>query len=248
MTTPSDAAATPPLLYYSPGACSLAVHIVLEEIGLPYRLDLRSARNGIGTNEPGYLAFNPKGRVPALTGVAGRGSGETGLLTEAPAILFHLARSHPQARLLPDDIAAQSRCLEWLNWLSTELHALGYGQLWRPQRFADAPEQADTIRAHGRQVIEAFHPRIEAIVADGRQWAIAEGYSIVDPYLMVFWLWAKMIGMALEQTMPAWAGIMARVRSRPAVQRVLIQEGVAAVLGVPSNPPSISPSSPPGKP
>ncbi|MCQ4159411.1 glutathione binding-like protein [Roseomonas sp. GC11] len=60
-------------LYYSPGACSLAVHIALEESGLPYALELCSARNGgEGTGALGYLALNPKGRVPALAGVPGR--------------------------------------------------------------------------------------------------------------------------------------------------------------------------------
>ena len=62
-------------LYYSPGACSMAVHIVLEEIGEPYDLELVSSRGrigGEGTTSPAWMAQNPKGRVPALSGVAGR--------------------------------------------------------------------------------------------------------------------------------------------------------------------------------
>ncbi|MDD2031334.1 hypothetical protein NP548_09380 [Pseudomonas sp. 39167] len=58
-------------LYYSPGACSLAAHIILEELGLPFELELRSALKGSGTQTPEYLSINPKGRVPACNQVRG---------------------------------------------------------------------------------------------------------------------------------------------------------------------------------
>ena len=70
-------------LYYSPGACSLAVRIVLEEIGQPYETEIRSAKNGEGTSTADYLALNPSGRVPALTGVSGGSGGAPDLLTVA---------------------------------------------------------------------------------------------------------------------------------------------------------------------
>jgi glutathione S-transferase len=70
-------------LYYSPGACSMAVHIVLEELGVPYELELVSVQSG-ATSGPAYLAVNPKGRVPAL-----RRNNE--ILTEVGAILAYLA-------------------------------------------------------------------------------------------------------------------------------------------------------------
>ena len=66
-------------LYYSPGACSLAVRIVLEEIGQPYETEIRSAKNGEGTSTADYLALNPRGRVPALTGVSGGSGGAVGI-------------------------------------------------------------------------------------------------------------------------------------------------------------------------
>ena len=80
-------------LYYSPGACSMAAHIVLEEIGEPYDLELVSSRGrvgGEGTTSPAWMAQNPKGRVPALSGVPGRIGGSDNLLTELHAILFYL--------------------------------------------------------------------------------------------------------------------------------------------------------------
>src|SRR5262249_47665487 len=97
-------------LYYSPGACSMAAHIVLEEIGEPYDLVLVSSRGqmgGEGTTSASWLAQNPKGRVPALSGVQGRIGGSGDLLTELHAILFYLARTHPQAHLLPSHPAGE---------------------------------------------------------------------------------------------------------------------------------------------
>src|SRR6202035_167534 len=108
-------------LYYSPGACSMAVHIVLEEIGAPYELELISSsgpREGRMTATPEWRAVNPKGRVPAVSGRPGRIGGGADLLTEAPAILAYLARTNPGAGLLPADPAGEARCLEWLNFLS----------------------------------------------------------------------------------------------------------------------------------
>ena len=80
-------------LYYSPGACSLAPHIVLEEIGVAFSLVLASTSDGT-TRSPEYLRVNPKGRVPALS------IGDS-VITEAPAILLHLALSNPHSGLLP---------------------------------------------------------------------------------------------------------------------------------------------------
>lgn len=217
--------------YYSPGACSLAVHIVLEEIGVPYEAEVRSARNGEGTTTPGYLALNPKGRVPALTGVPGGAGGAPSLLTEAVAILLFLGRSHPEARLLPADPAGEARCLEWLSWISIDLHGIGYGQLWRPQRFVPRPEWHgidlhEAVKEKGLQNIRAGYDHIEHILSDGRDWAVPGQYTVVDTYLTVFWLWGRRIGLDMEAQWPRWARLMKKVLARPAVSRTLEQEGL----------------------
>src|SRR5260370_36669752 len=83
-------------LYYSPGACSMAAHIVLEEIGEPYDLELVSSRGrlgGDGTTSPAWMAQNPKGRVPALSGVPGRIGGSGKPLEGLPALPFLLCRT-----------------------------------------------------------------------------------------------------------------------------------------------------------
>jgi len=208
----------------------MAVHIVLEEIGEPYELELVSSRGhlgGVGTTSPEWKAKNPKGRVPALSGVAGRIGGAHDLLTEAQAILFFLARTHPDARLLPDDIAGQARAIEWMNWLSSNVHAMSYGQIWRAQRFSDDEAALDAIRAKGRAALTEQYAYVETVLADGREWAVPQGYSIVDPYLLVFFQWGQRIGLAMRETCPAWSRLTDRILARPAVQRALEQEGVA---------------------
>ena len=214
-------------LYYSPGACSLVVHIVLEEIGAPYELELRSARNGEGTTTAEYLALNPKGRVPALTGVPGGAGGAPNLLTEAVAILLFLARSHPQANLLPADPAGEARCLEWLSWISVDLHGIGYGQLWRPHRFVPDPALHEAVKSKGLENIRAAYDHIELVLSDGREWAVPDQYTIVDAHLVVFWLWGKRIGLDTDADWPNWARLMEKVLARAAVRRTLEQEATA---------------------
>ncbi|MFB9952887.1 glutathione S-transferase family protein [Rhizobium puerariae] len=214
-------------LYYSPGACSLAVHITLEEIGQPYESEVRSAKNGEGTTTAEYLALNPKGRVPALSGVPGGSGGAPNLLTEAVAILLFLARSHPEAELLPADCAGEARYVEWLSWISVDLHGIGYGQLWRPHRFVPDAALHEAVKTKGLENIRAAYDHIDHILSDGRDWAVPGQYTVVDAYLTVFWLWGRRIGLDMEANWPNWAGLMSRVLARPAVQRAIQQEGIA---------------------
>jgi glutathione S-transferase len=216
-------------LFYSPGACSLAAHIVLEEIGLPYQVELVSAsgpREGEMTASAQWKAINPKGRVPALSDVPGRIGGRAGLLTEVPAILFYLARLHPSAGLLPREAAGEARCLEWMNYLSSSVHATAYGQIWRPLRFVNDEDDAPAVTAKGEQSVREQYEYIERLVGDGRDWAVPGSYSIVDPYLFVFFRWGRRIGIDMSTLCPAWTRLAARVVERPAVQRAMEQEGI----------------------
>jgi glutathione S-transferase len=216
-------------LYYSPGACSLAVHIVLEEIGEPYELELVSSsgpRGGSMTDTPEWKAINPKGRVPALSGVPGRIGGAENLLTEAHAILVYLAQRHPGRRLLPDDPAALARAIEWMNWLASNVHAMSYGQIWRPLRFVADEKDVPPVQAKGRENLREQYAYIERLLGDGRDWAVPGAYSVVDPYLLVFYQWGGRVGLAMRGAYPAWTHLTERVVARPAVQRVLAQEKI----------------------
>ncbi len=204
-------------LFYSPGACSLAVHILLEEIGDPYTLEEISVKKG-RTQSPEYLTVNPKGRVPALLA-------EGHLLTEAPAILVYLALTHPEKLLLPNDPMNHFRCLEWLNWLTSTVHSVGYGQYWRPQRFIGNQAQYAAVSAKGKENILDSYRYIEQQVK-GRTWSVGESYSCVDPFLLVFYIWGNLIGVRMRTEFPAWSLLTDRVVERRPVQRALDQEGL----------------------
>jgi len=216
-------------LFYSPGACSLAVHILLEEIGAPYTLELvssRGEREGAMTATAEWRAVNPKGRIPALSPVPGSAGGAPELLTEAAAILYYLAATHPEAGLLPTAPAAVARCLEWTNWLASNVHTMSYGQIWRAHRFSADESAFAAIREHGRRGLAEQHAYIERLLGDGREWALPEGYSLVDPYLLVFFHWGQRIGLDMRAECPAWAALTDRLVERPAVRRALEAEGV----------------------
>lgn len=217
-------------LYYSPGACSLAVHIVLEEIGLPYELELVDSKDGRMTNTDAWRAVNPKARVPALGGVPGSIGGQPDLLTEAAAILIYLARTHPASQLLPSSAAEEARCIEWMNWLSSNVHAMSFGQIWRPQRFVDDESLFPAVRSKGMHNLDMQYDYIERLLADGRTWAVRARYSIVDPYLLVFFHWGQRVQLPMARRYRAWRRLMGRVMERPAVRRVFESEGLADIL------------------
>jgi glutathione S-transferase len=212
-------------LYYSPGACSLAPHIALEEIGAPYALERISTAEK-KTETPEWRAINPKGRVPALHPVPGAIGGGADILTEAPAILIYLARTHPEAGLLPNDPAGEARCLEWLNWLSGAVHAMSYGQIWRPARFAAGAEHQAAVTAKGHESVREQYSYVESLLGDGRDWAVPGGYSVADAFLLVFHHWGGRIGLDMAALYPAWRRLTYKVAARPAVARVLAAEEI----------------------
>lgn len=205
-------------LYYSPGACSLAPHIALEEIGLPFSLVLVSTANGV-TRTPEHLRLNPKGRVPVLV------TGDS-VLTEVPAILVHLAMSHADAALLPSVQEGLVRSLEWFNWLSGSVHAVAIRQVWRPETFTQDHAQHEGIIAKGKENLASSFVLIEERLKQSA-WAVGDRYSAVDAYLLVFYRWGNRIGLDMRGQYKAWTGHTLRVLERPAVARALSSEEIS---------------------
>lgn len=207
-----------PTLYFSPGACSLAPHIILEEIGKPFELVHTSTSDG-STRTAEYLRLNPKARVPVLvTGNA--------VLTEAPAILLHLAMTHYGCGLLPSGQQGLVRSVEWFNWISSTVHAVAIRQIWRPESFAGNPAQHGDIVTKGHENLAQAYAHIEVRLSHS-SCAVGERYSIVDAYLLVFYRWGNRIGLDMRSQYPVWTQHALQVMGRPATARALTKEGIS---------------------
>lgn len=198
-------------LYYSPGACSLAVHIVLREAGLPFelvRVDLKAKRTETGED---YLRINPKGYVPALR----LDDGDT--LTEVGVILQYLADQRPGSGLAPKfGTRERYRVMEWLSFVSSEMHKT-LGALFNPKV---TPEWRAAI-------IERFGMRSDYLAATlkDRQYLTGDKPTIADAYLFVVLAWTNLHKIDMAKW-PALTGFMGRVAARPAVQQAMKAEGL----------------------
>lgn len=208
-------------LYYSPGACSLAAHIVIEELGLPYEPVKVTIADGLN-RKPEYLAMNPRGRVPALAVVAEQGEQ---VLTEVMAILLYLTQRHPEPQLMPEGREAYFRLIEWMSWLTATMHAAGVRTVFRPERFTTDAAAAPGIAEQGRIAIRAGYEDIERRLK-GKTWAFGEQYTILDPLLLVYYRWGNRCGLDMRKDYPHYAAMMDRVRARPVVARVVADEGI----------------------
>jgi glutathione S-transferase len=203
-------------LYYSPGACSLAPHIVLEELGIAYDSVLVSLKDG-EHRKSDFLKVNPKGQVPALN-VDGK------VLTECPAILTYLGGGFADRGLWPKETWKQAEAISLMSWLSSSVH-IAVACVWRAGRFSNDPATHPSIQATGRETIEKLYAEIDKLLT-GRTFAMGGQYSVVDPYLLVFYRWGNRLGIPMKDKYPVWAKHAQRVFSRPTVKRVFEAEDI----------------------
>lgn len=167
-------------LCYSPGSCSFAPHVVLNEIGCPFQLRKFSTVDG-GNYTPEYLAINPKARIPALL-IDGF------VLTENSAILAYLGRRFVDAGLYPSSGGEpEARCFEWLAWCSNTVH-VAFAQIWRPERFVAAAKDHPVVIERGHEFFRKCLRDIDTHLSRN-EFAIGRCYSVVDPFLLVFYRW-----------------------------------------------------------
>jgi len=206
------------ILYYSPGSCSLAPHIVLHEIGQAFELrKFATSENANFSSE--YLAINPKGRIPAL-------QFNDVLVTENPAILAFLGRQFPESNLYPtQDANAEARCLEGLAWSSNTVH-VAFAQLFRPERFVLDEQDYPSVQASGRINYEQCLTDIEQQL-NQQPYAIGTQFTVVDPFWLVFYRWGVVADYDMRGQFPAYTAYAERLCQRPSVQKALSAEGIS---------------------
>jgi glutathione S-transferase len=198
-------------LYYSPGACSLSPHIALLEAGLPYdlvKVDLRAKKLENGDD---FLQVNPKGQVPALALESGE------LVTEGPVIIQMIADRAKDKNLAPArDSAERYKLLEWLNFITTELHK-NFSPLFQPVI-------PDDVKAFFKDRLMGKFKYIDGQLA-GRDYLLGKQFTVADGYLFVMLAWADRLKLDLSGLSNLMA-YKARVAARPKVQEALTKEGL----------------------
>lgn len=189
-------------LFFSPGTCSLAVNIALQESGVAYtpiKVDLKTKKTAAGDD---FNAINPKGYVPALV----LDSGE--LLSEVPAVLQYVADQAPQANLAPaNGTLARYQLQSWLTYIGTEIHK-NFGPFFNP---AATPEWKNACMANlGRRLAYANDQ------LQDKDYLMGSQFTIADAYLFNTLSWSKFIKLDLEQW-PNLAAYQKRIAERPSV-------------------------------
>ena len=198
-------------LYYAPGACSLAVHIALRETGQTFdavAVDL--ARHALPDGSS-YLDVSPRGYVPLLQ--LDDGSRHT----EAASLLQYLADLAPGRPLIGEPGSARRLAVvEWLTFVSTELHKTFSPWLWHK-------ETADSTRKAVKDKLAVRFAELDALLA-AREF-LAGDYSVADAYAFTIVNWANFLAIPLERY-PNLQAYLARVSARPAVKEALRAEGL----------------------
>lgn len=194
-------------LFYRPGTCSLAPHIVLEEGGFDFVLELVDEHHRYAAGD--FYAVNPKGYVPALE----LDNGE--ILTEGAAIVQYLADIAPVEGLIPAvGTDSRARCVEWLTFTATELHK-AFPPLWQ----ASYP---DDLRAKGMDLLQQRIAFTNAHLGR-RDYLLGDRFSVADAYLFTVLGWADRIKLDLRK----WRNVsdfMSRVSQRPMVKKAIETE------------------------
>lgn len=201
-------------LYYSPGACSLAPHIVLREAGAEFTLEKVDTRAHKLASGEDFYAINPKGYVPVLD------IDDGDRLTEGVVIQLYLADKAPGAKLAPAHGTKERRKLEeWLVYLSTEVHKT-FSPLF-------GPTTPDETKAAAKEKIGQRFDYIEKALGDGRQYLTGADFTVADAYLFTLSNWTNYVGIDLGKW-PKLKALAGRVGARPAVQAALKAEGLLA--------------------
>jgi len=179
-------------LYFAPGSSSMAAHIALHEVGVPFESrPVSFARKE--TRQPAFLAINPRGKVPTLI-VDGH------VLTEVAGILFYLARAYPKAKLLPAGGAlAEAEAVSWMSFLASAVHP---------------------SRQQGPAVLREMHALAERRLGE-RDWAVGDAYSIADIHLFRLYWRARPDLAADPYAFPNLERHYARMMARPAVKKTI---------------------------
>ena len=208
-------------LYYSPGACSLAPHIILHASGLPFTVTKSDVTKPFS---PEYAKLNPKKQVPFVELQPGV------ILTEIPAIMTAISQLVPDKKFLGEPGMEVLRTYEWMNYLSGQLHARRFGVFFRPQRYVSDEKLYPMIKEVALGNIREAFGVVEEKLKDQPP-VDPESIRVVDAYLFVFFRWARNIGIDVEKEFPSYYARMIEVSKIEAVVKATEMEEIKLLGG-----------------
>lgn len=177
-------------LYYFQGSCALAPHIVLEWSGADY--ELAEVKRSDVRSEDFLNTVNPFGRVPVLELPDGQ------KIHQVNALLLWLAEQFPETNLGPGDTQADRYAMQnLLSYFNGDVHT-AFTPYFLTFRFSDDKEAWDGIKASAAKELAFHFNNLESLMADGREWVLGDRRTVLDPYLLVFTNWARMLPDKLD--------------------------------------------------
>jgi glutathione S-transferase len=203
-------------LYWGPHTCAIGIHVLLEEVGATYETEKLDVAGG-ATEQPEFLAINPKGKVPTLV----RNDGS--VLTEFGAIATWIGRHYPAAKLLPEDTEAEVRMTEVLEFVEGTVHGQGFARIFKPGRFE--PQDVvhsklgvgrSSVKEQGREMVDKGFAILDKQLS-GSDFAAGRDFTIADAALFYVERWAPQVEIHMPSNLQAH---YERMLARPTVQRV----------------------------
>ncbi|WP_428033640.1 glutathione S-transferase family protein [Amphritea sp.] len=208
--------------YMTPGSCSTAIHILLEEVEAIFEVHLVDLMAG-DNKTPEYLQLNPKGTIPVLI------TDDNLVLTDVQSMAWWIARQNPKKALLPTDIAAECRTLEWMSYAVNTIHGQGFTRIFTPDRYSlpglDNGAGYDAIKQQGEEIVANAFALLEPVLA-GRE-LLFDRFSIADAALFYVMFWADRINQPLPESCKHYYQTLL---TRPTVRQVLSEEGYGAMF------------------
>ena len=200
--------------YFIPFGCSLVAHGLLHELGHPHHpVLLQPGSDGLG--DAAFAALSPGRTVPVLDGDSGR-------FTQSTQILLHLAQLYPAARLLPEDADARREALDLLGFVTADVHP-SFRPLLRPDRFVQQPDAQRELRERATERLSGQLQVLEQRLAQ-RDYLAGDQLGLAGPYVLVFSLWSKHVGLDYPEKL---GDLAQRVAARPGYQRAIAIEQAA---------------------
>jgi len=205
-------------LHYYPSNASMAPHLLLEELGVPYELKLVD-RTQQAHKSADYLRLNPNGLIPVLID-------DDLVLYETAAICLHLVDTHPEHQLAPPVGTPQrAHFYKWLVWFTNTVQATLIVYFY-PERWADTDEAIAQVKAHAETKVGAMLDQLEAELArHGGPWLLGESFSALDPYALMLCRWTRGFTRP-ARSLPKLGAYLQRALARPATQRVFEREAL----------------------